>query len=174
MPPSKFRFAFGSESKESGILCQDSCFEHMRYDRSAISFPDGVNYVPEPGTNVRPWYAVKLQRQRHDLLREEVGRLRGGHDRVDLALAPQRGQGKGDKELLIVGRKKETVPVRTASTACSSHALQERRDARWCANLNYPVKVTNVEPEFERGRSNDHAVRLLGERALRLPSFVER
>ena len=52
MPPSKFRFAFGSESKDPGVLCQNFDSEHMRHDCGAISFRDGVDDVSEPDINV--------------------------------------------------------------------------------------------------------------------------
>jgi hypothetical protein len=120
-----------------------------------------VDNIREPATNVRSWYAPQLKRQGHDLLGEEVSWLRGRDDWIDLSLAPQGGQGERDEKLLIVGCKKETVPRRAAPAPCPPHALQERRDARWRANLDNAVEVADVESKLEGRGSDDDAVRLL-------------
>jgi hypothetical protein len=174
MPPSEFLFSFDSEPKDPCILRQDSTFEHMRHDSSTVSRRNGVNNIPEPTNDVRPRNTVKLKREGHGLLREQVSWMRGWHDRIDLPLSPQGGQGKRDEKLLIDGRKKETVPLRATSAPCPTHALQERCDAPRGANLYYAVQIADIEAKLEsRGRDND-TVRLLGEGALGLPPFIER
>ena len=98
----------------------------------------------------------------------------GGDDWLDEPPRPGEQQPCGEQQVAL-----HEVPE-TGSCAVSpvavrcGLALQKRGHGRRCVDLDHPVQVANVKPEFKRRGGDDHAVPTLGERVLGPVPLVKR
>ena len=107
-----------------------------------------------------------------DLLRQDVDRPLGHHDRIELTAA--HGIEERDALHQFVARQREQASLRktTYLVAASSDALEERRDAEGVPDLADEVHVADVDAELERGGGDQRLVPALLQIRLRFEALL--
>ena len=134
---------------------------------------DSVEGVAEPASELGPRDSPELERERHDLLREDVRGPRRRHDRLHDALPPEGCEREAGQELLVVGGEEEAVPRGAGPPPGPAHALEEGGNTWRGADLDDAVEIADVEAQLERRRGDDDAIGLRCEGRLGLPALVQ-
>jgi hypothetical protein len=87
------------------------------------------------------------------------------------ATGPQFDEGGRLNRCVLGGSQKQTVPQGIGTTAGAAHPLQKTGDRHRGVNLDYPVQVADVDPEFKDTGCHDDAIVARGKRILCLLSL---
>ena len=101
-------------------------------------------------------------------------RRRRRGDRLDEPPRPGEQQARREQQVVLAQGEEQAVAPGLGPPPAAPEPLQERGDREGGVDLDHPVQVTDVDPEFKGGRRDDHAVPPLGERQLRSPTLVKR
>jgi hypothetical protein len=119
-----------------------------------------------------PRRPVVLQHAREHLLREHVVRRGRRLHRLHVPARPQVDDGQRPQERRVARGQEQAVARGAGAAAGAADALKERGDRVRRVHLDHPVQVAHVDPQLQRSRGDDHAVRPLRERRLGLQPLV--
>ena len=112
--------------------------------------------------------------ERHELLREDVERRRGDHERVHRARTNAAHDRGAFDQFVTGGGEKPAFGLRADPVAGASDALQRRCDRARRAELHHEVDRADVDPELQRRRRDDRAQLALLEPVFRFEALVAR
>jgi hypothetical protein len=95
-------------------------------------------------------------------------------DAFDVPLSPEAGDTQSQKQFGVTRRQEKEIANRARPATAPSHPLEKASDRWWCTDLYYTVEIANVDPQLQRRRSDNRAVRLGSESSLGLAALVGR
>ena len=99
-----------------------------------------------------------LQGERHDLLRNDVIRLRGRHDRLYISIRPEVQKRSGVEKGRAIGGQEEAIACSSGTPPGPTESLEERGNSSRGVDLNHTIEIAHIETEFEGARRDDHRV----------------
>lgn len=93
--------------------------------------------------------AVFLQAQRHELLRGDVTRMQRRRDRLHPAAGPAFEHARSQQHALVVEAQEQAVAGAFRPPPGAAEAPQEGGDGAGGADLDHPIEVADIDPEFQ-------------------------
>ncbi len=170
MPVAEPAFRLRTNEDHSAVGVQVPLPDQVAHDRFAAAVKRG-EAVPLLAPRSVP-DAVLLETEREDLLGDDVAWLRGRNNRLNPVLSPQQEQAGGPQQRAIGQHQEKTVAYGARPASGAAQTLQKRRNSAGCVQLDDPVKIADIDAQFQRARRDDHTVPGLRERLLRTAPLV--
>ena len=100
--------------------------------------------------------------------------LRQRINTFDKSVLPEARDAQSQKQFGFICRQEKKIANAASSATAPPHPLEKAGDRWWRADLHYTVKIADVDPELQRRRCHDHAVRLGRKRCFSLAALVGR
>ena len=130
---------------------RESLGEHLHHGVEVLARDVAVRVRPPHHLEQRILLPLLACHRRHDLLGQDVERVRRDDQPVELALV--RGPNQRGTLDQLVARQREQPALGHGGEVVSrsTHALQQRRDRPGRADLAHQVHGADVDPQLERG-----------------------